>query len=168
MGGAYGCGDGPDGQAVFEAEPEQPDPPNRLRPGPGRPLPVAGGGLGHDRPGPGPVEQPRLGGLVGRDIRLEAGGRCRPPLEPPGDVADDAVQEGAEVGHPAGPGRRQDTALTEALDEHILSGVVRLGSRRRVAPAGGQVPADRAETAAGQVVAADRAARRRPDGGPAG
>src|SRR5262245_56642859 len=52
-------------------------------------------------------------------------------------------------------------ALAEALDEHLLGGVVEVVAQRRAGPACRQVGADDAGVAAGQLLAVGRAAGRR-------
>jgi hypothetical protein len=103
-------GNGTDGEVLLEPQPQQLDAPERIGTGLGGAPPLQSGRLGHDRPGPGPVEEAGLTGVIRRDIGRGAGGAGGPALEAAGDVADDAVEEGAEAGHPSGPGRVQDAA----------------------------------------------------------
>src|SRR5262249_34372682 len=152
-----------------EAKPEQFDALHGLRPPLARLIPVSQSGLGHDRLSPGPLEQPGLARLVRRDVRQRTRRPAGPALEPSGDASDDAIEEGADARPPAGLDGLQHAALAEALDEHLLRGVVEVFLQRRAAPAGGEVTPDDAEVATGHLLPLRRAARRRgPDDGPTG
>jgi hypothetical protein len=85
------------------------------------------GGLGHERLGPGALEQPRQAGLVCREVRQRTGRTRRPALEASSHIAGDAVEEGAKAGHATGPGSLQSAALPEAFDEDLLDRVVKIG-----------------------------------------
>jgi hypothetical protein len=45
--------------------------------------------------------------------------------------------------------------VPEALDEHLLRGILQMLTQRRIAPAGSQIRADGAEVAACQLVAVE-------------
>src|SRR5262249_29871475 len=74
-----------------------------------------------------------------------------------------------EAGHAAGSGGVQGAALAEALDEHLLNGIVQLGPQLRTAPADAEVGANDAEVPTGQFLAVGSApGRSGADDGPAG
>src|SRR5262249_10957529 len=158
--GSPKLGNGPDGQVLLEAQPQEVDALDRLAAALGCALPVQPGRLGHDRLRPGAVEEMGLACVIRRDFRQRACGTYRPALEPASDIADDPVEEGAKGGHPASPGDLHCAALAETLDEHLLRGIVKIVTQRRAAPAGGQVRTDGAEIAAGPVPAGGRSAWR--------
>ena len=155
-----------------ELQPQQLHALDRLGAPGGRLPPLQPGCLGHDRPGPGLRSKRRdwVSSSAAALRQRAAVGRTGRLSETAGPRCDDPVQEGAEAG-----GRRRLPAtshrspLAETLDEDLLRRVVHIEPQARAAPAGGQVGADDAEVAAGQLVPIGRAARGRgPDDGPTG
>ena len=60
-------------------------------------------------------------------------------LEAAGDVSHDAIKERPEARAPGGIHPRKGTPLAEAVDEHILDGIVDLPGERTAAPPREQV-----------------------------
>jgi len=124
--------------------------------------------------GPGAVEDVRqAAAIVGDGVERGVGvhGLFSWParLAAQGDVACDAVKEGAEAAVSRGVQVVEGAARSEALHEHVLHRVVEILEERRAAPAGGEVGPQDGDVATGEFLALARgAAGRRPDKGPAG
>src|SRR5262249_61701217 len=86
-------------------------------------LPLELGGFGHDRLRPGSLKETGLTWLIGGDFRQWPGGADGPAFEAAGDVADHAVEGGAEAGHAAPPHPLEDPPPAKALRENFLAGI---------------------------------------------